>query len=242
MARQAAPESLVCSDPIAMPRPLRDAWAARIRAEDYEAHMSAVGQAQANAALVADWFHAWPPQADAAVLFVGAGTGQMFEYVSPALLLPYRTTFSDLNGAYLERLNNRLSSVAGLRHATLVDDVESTRLTGRFALVVAVLLLEHVEWRTAVATMCSLSIGRVLTVIQENPPAERTALTQSRSIPGTMNLFRELHPALVPCAELEREIRRWSFAKIHAARRGVADGKKMAALGFERLPESILET
>jgi hypothetical protein len=40
---------------------LRDPWKNSIRAEDYDAHMAAVGQAQANALLVADYFAANRP-------------------------------------------------------------------------------------------------------------------------------------------------------------------------------------
>ena len=69
-------------------RELRDAWSRTITAEDYEAHMAAIGQAQANAALVAEYLQAQPPSRHASVLFAGAGTGQMFEYVSPEILLP----------------------------------------------------------------------------------------------------------------------------------------------------------
>ena len=69
-----------------MTKALRDAWANLIRAEDYEAHMAAVGQAQANAHLVADYFLQAPLLPGARILFLGAGTGQVFDYVSPAFL------------------------------------------------------------------------------------------------------------------------------------------------------------
>ena len=42
---------------------VRDAWTKTILAADYETHMAAVGQAQANASLVAELFKLDPPAA-----------------------------------------------------------------------------------------------------------------------------------------------------------------------------------
>jgi ubiquinone/menaquinone biosynthesis C-methylase UbiE len=215
--------------------PLREAWTAIIRAEDYETHMAAVGQAQANAQLVADYFRARPPSPDAAVLFVGAGTGQMFDFVSPAFLLPYRTTFADINAGYLQRLSARLAAVEGLRRTTVVDDVEKSRLAPGFDAVVAVLVLEHVDWRKAVATMSRLAAERVFVITQENPPALATPMTESRTIPGTMNIFKEVHSQLIAASEIEAEFERHGFARDYAAEKIVADEKKMTGFGFRRV-------
>jgi hypothetical protein len=213
---------------------LRKAWTAIIRAEDYETHMAAVGQAQANAELVADYFRARPPAPDAAVLFVGAGTGQMFDFVSPAFLLPYCTTFTDINAGYLQRLSTRLEAVKGLRCAVVKDDVEESRLTSGFALILAILVLEHVDWRKAVATMCGLVPERVFVVTQENPPAVATPMTESRTIPGTMNIFKEVRSHLIPASEIKAEFGRHGFVLDYSAERIVADEKKMAGLEFAR--------
>lgn len=68
---------------------LCEAWTTIILAEDYEAHMAAAGQAQANAKLVAEYLAAQAPQEGASLLFLGAGTGQMFDIVQPTILFPY---------------------------------------------------------------------------------------------------------------------------------------------------------
>lgn len=215
---------------------LREAWTSIIRPEDYEAHMAAMGQAQANAKLVEDYFLAQRVDPGANVLFLGAGTGQMFEFVSPSFLLPYQITFADIHSGYLKWLAQRLKSVSELRYATVVDDVERTSLTGPFDVVLAVLLLEHVQWRKAVAAMCELSGKKILVVIQENPPGLATALTPNRRAPGSMNIFSEVHPALIPRQELLDQFRGHNFLPAYSAERSVADGKKMAAIGFERGP------
>ena len=95
---------------------LREAWSKTITPEDYESHMAAVGQAQGNAALVAEYLQAHPPPRHASLLFAGAGTGQMFDFVSPEILLPFNVTFTDINAAYLNRLRSRLARVPGLRY------------------------------------------------------------------------------------------------------------------------------
>ena len=173
-------------------RELRDAWSRTITAEDYEAHMAAIGQAQANAALVAEYLQAQPPSRHASLLFAGAGTGQMFEYVSPEILLPFNVTFTDINAGFLNRLRTRLARTPGLRYATVVDDLEHTTLSRRFDLVLEVLVLEHVQWRVALATLCKLTERELFVVIQENPPDDAMALTAIRDVPETMKVFREV--------------------------------------------------
>ena len=215
---------------------LREAWRHLILAEDYDAHMAAIGQAQANAELVAEYFAAFPPKPGAAILFLGAGTGQMFDFVLPAFLAPYRTTFADINAGFLQRLRDRLSSHSAIRFSTVEDDVEHSSLQPGFALVVAVLLLEHVDWRKAVATMCRLSAGKVLTVTQENPEHFDTSITPGRQLPGSLEKLRDIPHELVSRSALREEFRSQGFALAHEVARAVADEKKMIACGFEKIP------
>lgn len=213
---------------------LREAWARTITPEDYEAHMSAVGQAQANAVLVADYLAARPPARHASILFAGAGTGQMFDFASPEILLPYNVTFTDINAGYLNRLRSRLAHTPELRYATVVDDVERPTLSRRFDTVLATLVLEHVDWKLAVANFCHIAERELFLVIQENPPDAPTALTPGRQIPKTMQVFEKIHPSLIPAAELESEVIAHGFAKRYAAYKTVSDGKKMRAFAFQR--------
>jgi ubiquinone/menaquinone biosynthesis C-methylase UbiE len=217
-----------------MNRKLRDAWRNLVRAEDYDAHMAAIGQAQANASLVAEYFVALPPPG-AEVLFLGAGTGQMFDFVSPSFLAHYRTTFADINFAFLDRLRQRLSGFKEIRYTTVEDDIEQSALKPGFDLIVAVLLLEHVDWRKAVATMCRLAVGRILVVTQENPQQLASAMTPSREVPGTMKVLRELHPELIPRQALRKEFRSAGFTLAYETEKIVADEKKMIASGFAKL-------
>ncbi|HKC11708.1 MAG TPA: hypothetical protein VKI41_06585 [Vicinamibacteria bacterium] len=213
---------------------LREAWTSLVKAEDYEAHMAEAGQGQANANLVVEYLRLQPTEPGATLLFVGAGTGQMFDFAPASFLLPFDTTFTDINNDYLQRLAARLGAVEGLRHTELLDDIEESRLTGGFRVVLGVLVLEHVAWRRAVATMCRLAEERAFVVIQENPPTLTTALTLNRPIIGTMNVLRECGPVLIPRSEVEAEFGRQGLAPNYFAERLVADDKRMLALGFER--------
>jgi len=209
-----------------MPPSLREAWTSIIQPDDYEAHMAANGQAQANADLVRELFLITPPPPEAAILFAGAGTGQMFDYIDPGILRPYRTTFTDINPTYLERLTARLRPHE-VTFETLVDDVECPRVSGYFDLVIAVLVLEHVDWPSAVASLCRLSTGRIFVVIQEDPPN-----LEARPAVGTMNVLREFHARLVDRVELESVFDQHGFRVHCISSRQVVDSKKMVAIEF----------
>jgi hypothetical protein len=73
-----------------------------------------------------------------------------------------------------------------------------------------------------------------LVVIQENPRDDMMALTAVREIPETMKVFREVHPSLIPSADLQSEMKKHGFRHTYSAQKLVADGKKMLALGFWR--------
>jgi hypothetical protein len=188
--------------------------------------MASIGQAQANADLVAELLALSPPREGGSIWFAGAGTGQMFDFLDPGLLRPYRTAFTDINAAFLERLTARLRGT-GLAFETRVDDLECPSLAGCFDLVVAVLVLEHVDWRRAVTGMCALSAGRVFVVIQENPPdcVQRPAV-------GTMQVLREIGAHDMDREALVREFEERGYGLRRVAIREVADAKKMVGLEF----------
>src|SRR6185503_8361208 len=88
---------------------LRRAWTEVISADDYEAHMAAIGQAQAAAALT-EWLLAESALRHCSrVTIAGAGTGQMFDFLDAAPFLSHELTCTDLNPAFLARLRERLT-------------------------------------------------------------------------------------------------------------------------------------
>ncbi len=210
---------------------LRDAWSV-ITADDYDRHMAAVGQAEANAGIIREQFADHAPAPGAAILFAGAGTGQMFEFVSPEILRPFSTTFTDINESYLRKLRVRLGSCSGPNVRLLVDDVEHSAVGGRFALVIAVLVLEHVDITRAIATMCALAEARVFVIVQENPAELTTAMT--REPVGTMRVFRDVQPHLIAPADIERHFEAHGFRREWTTSRSVLDDKRMVGIEFRR--------
>ena len=205
--------------------PLREVWRDRITIEDYERHMAAVGQAQANASLLEDLFLQFAPRLGARILFAGAGTGQCFDYLPANLLGRYHATFADINPGYLARLAERL---AGTDIATVVDDIEATRLAGPFDLAIAVLVLEHVDWRRAVASLVRQA-ARVFVVIQQNP-----ATPPPSRLEGTMTMLYESTPTLPDPATLVAAFEAHGFAATRTSLREVPDEKRLLAFDFCR--------
>jgi hypothetical protein len=209
---------------------LRRAWTEIVTADDYETHMAAIGQARAAAELTA-WAvgRAGLSRGDA-VTVAGAGTGQMLEYLDPEVLRPYRLTFADLNAGYLERLRERLTR-RGLRGEILVDDFEQTRLARSPGLLLATLLLEHIEWRRGVESIAALGPRACAVVLQENPPGMATAVTPGRRVPASIAKAMETaHATLVPREELAAAMADRGYAQIAEESREVADGKRLVGV------------
>lgn len=202
---------------------LREAWTRFIAAEDYETHMAAIGQAEANASLVAELVAAATPPPASRILIAGAGTGQMFEHCVPELFRGYTLICSDINPAFLTKLRARCAC------QTVVDDIEDSRLEPGFSLIIVVLVLEHVEWQKALASLARLRPEHVLVVIQRNPEG---ALPFRERI-GTMRLFgSEVEPNLIQSSALVEEFARLGYRLKLRQERAVADGKTMVGLLF----------
>src|SRR5215469_14428897 len=134
---------------------LRRAWTEIVVADDYEEHMAAIGQAQAAAELTSYLIEAAMLEAGSHITIAGAGTGQMFDLLPSTLFQPYRLTISDLNPLFLERLRERLT-LRGLDADVLVDDIERTALPPGCDLLLATLLLEHIDWQRGIETFNAL--------------------------------------------------------------------------------------
>ena len=206
---------------------LREAWLA-IEPADYEQHMAGIGQAQANAERMAAWLATMAPPET--VLVAGAGTGQMFDFLAADAAGAGRMVFTDLNPVFLARLRARLGEAE-----TIVDDIEATQLTGPYPHSAVTLVLEHVDWRRALSSFRRWESRRVLTVIQENPADVASAVTPGRTVPGTMNVFRDrARPTLVPLAELTDAMAELGYQLEQVQPAPVSDGKRMLGCWFVR--------
>jgi ubiquinone/menaquinone biosynthesis C-methylase UbiE len=112
----------------------------QIPADDYEAHMNAVGQSAVLRELFAA---AYAERRPARLAILGCTTGRDFSHVDPATT--ELVVGVDVNGDYLERARQR-GSALGSRLRLIEGDVLLVDLpAGSFDLVHAALLFEYVE-------------------------------------------------------------------------------------------------
>lgn len=217
---------------------LRRAWTEVVTADDYERHMAAIGQARAAAELTAWAVRSAALTAGSSVTVAGAGTGQMLDFLDPEVLRPYRLTFGDLNRVYLARLQERLTR-HGLAAEVVEDDFEQTRLGAGPDLLLATLLLEHIDWRRGVE-----AIGRVhprwcAIVRQENPPGMATAVTPGRQVPPSIErAMATARAALVGGEELVEAMAAREYGLRAEEAREVADGKRLVGGLFAALSQA----
>jgi len=213
---------------------MRRAWTEIVTADDYDAHMASIGQAQAASELTAEVIDAADLPEGGRVTIAGAGTGQMLDFLTPSTLRPYDLTFSDLNPKFLDRLRERLTQVR-LTGKIVIDDIERTGLVPDADLLLACLLLEQIDWRTGVEALAGLRPRACGIILQENPPGMTSAVTPGRSVPPSIaEASKNLPSTLVPRLELTAAMEARGYSCHFTASRGVADGKRLVALLFVR--------
>lgn len=210
------------------------AWTQIVTGEDYDEHMAAIGQARAAAALTRQIIRCAEPPTDTRVVIVGAGTGQMLDFLDPALLRPFRITCTDLNRSFLARLEERLVT-CGLTATVFQDDIEHTALESGPDLLLATLVLEHIDWHRGVEGLAGLRPATCGIIIQENPPGMSSAVTPGRAIPLSIaKAFEIAHPTIVPRDELLAAFEHQGYKCKTICAQEVADSKRLIALLFRR--------
>ncbi len=211
---------------------LRRAWTEIINAEDYERHMTAIGQAQAAAGLNRYLIARSALPAGSRIAIAGAGTGQIFDFLDPEIFRPYRLTCADLNLAFLVCLGKRLAR-HGMEAEIVVDDFERTSLAPGPDLLLITLLLEHIDWQRGVKAVARLKPAHCGLVIQENPPGMATAVTPGRRLPSSLaQALKTAHPTLVPRDRLIAAMAAEGYGCEESAVLEVADGKQLVGLLF----------
>ena len=213
---------------------LRRAWTQIVTGDDYEEHMAAIGQAQAGAALTQYIIQSANPPDGGRVVIVGAGTGQMLDFLDAAIFRPFRIICTDLNPGYLVRLQERFAR-NGLSATVLEDDIEHTALDPGPDLLLATLLLEHIDWRRGVEVIAGLSPATCGIIIQENPPGMTSTVTPGRRVPPSITqALATAHATLVPRNELLAAFASSGYVCKGNCAQEVADGKRLIALIFAR--------
>jgi hypothetical protein len=163
----------------------------------------------------------------------------MFDFLDPALFRPYRLTCTDLNPAFLARLRERLAR-HGLNAGIVQDDIERTALEPGTGLLLATLLLEHIEWRRGVEVFAGLRPGACGIVLQENPVDMAAAVTPGRRLlPSIAKAVEIGRPALVPRQDLLLAMAVQGYGCRESAVREVADGKRLAGLLFRKADVAV---
>jgi hypothetical protein len=217
-----------------MDEALRRAWTEIVTPEDYEEHMARIGQAQAGADLTRSLIETARPRRGARIMFAGAGTGQMLDFLDPCLLRSFRLTFTDLNARFLECLKRRLAQF-DLTAEIIEDDFENTALEPGADLLIATLLLDHIEWRRGVATISGLHPAACGIIIQENPPEMKSAITPGRVLPRSIaEAASQAHPTLVPYEQLVEAFAAHGYQRSDTSSRDVADGKCLISVLFQQ--------
>jgi hypothetical protein len=197
--------------------------------------MAAIGQAEANARLVADQISGAGLPPGSRILFAGCGPGQMFDFVSTDFLRPFSLTFTDINPEFIEVICRRALD-AGLDDSRAVlDDAEAPGVKGPFELAVLVLVLEHLDWKKCLAAQAVLPTRQFLVVIQKNPEGLASNVSPHRELPGSLALASQGESAhLLEEAELLDEFSSLGFELLRTDFRAVADGKEMRGYWFCR--------
>lgn len=217
---------------------LRRAWTYIVTPDDYESHMAAIGQAQAAAELTAYLINEAQLPSASRIAIAGAGTGQFLDFLTPAILRPHRLIFTDISPNFLARLRSRLTT-HHLDADVLLDDLERTALPPRPQLLLASLLLEHIDWQRGVESIAQLKPHAVGLIIQENPPGMETAVTPGRPLPPSIaKAVENAHPVLVPRESLIDAFASRGYACVASKHADALDSKRLAALLFRPLPSA----
>jgi hypothetical protein len=151
-----------------------------------------------------------------------------------ALFRPFRLTCTDLNRKFLARLEQRLAR-NGLLARVLEDDIEQTALKPGPDLVLATLLLEHIDWRRGVEVLTGLRPAACGIVIQKNPPGVTSSVTPGRPLPSSIAQAVEIaHATLVSYDELVAAFSARAYQLKERWIHEVADGKRLIGVLFAR--------
>lgn len=213
----------------------RRAWTQIVTPEDYDRHMETIGQAQASTDLVG-WFLSrtrLPPGSEVAI--VGAGTGWMLDHMNLEGFRDLRLTFTDLSPRFLDKLRERVAAHR-IRATVLADDIEATGLSPGMDLLIAGLVLEHIDWRKGIGSIARLAPRFVGIVLQRNPPGMTTSITPGRPLPPSISEASKVALShLVVKSEVIAEFELRGYRCEEEAERSVADGKRLVGCLFGAL-------
>jgi ubiquinone/menaquinone biosynthesis C-methylase UbiE len=199
----------------------------RIPADDYEAHMSAVGQSQA---LDDAFSRVYGERRPARLAVLGCSTGRDFEQVDPTVTEV--VVGVDINSGYLELARRRAAALGPRLHLVCADVLEAKLPSAPYDLVHAALLLEYVEPASLLGRIFGwLSPGGACSLITQEPvvgvaAVSRTGYESLQGLSGHMSL-RSAHEVAALAADAGLEL-------VSTRVVSVLNGKRLVSALFER--------
>lgn len=210
---------------------LREGWTEVVQAEDLDGHMMEIGQAEANANLVQEMLQFFKLTS---LWVAGCGTGQIFELLDPKSLENVAVTLTDINPSFLEIAKKRALEIIKPDFKAFVDDLENPETKGSYDAALVVLVLEHVDWKKAVAALCEQVNQTVCVIIQEQDQNASMVAKDRVLKPSIQKFIETSKPHLVDQSELTDEMSSHGFSLNHKLEKPVPDGKKMVGMVFSR--------
>lgn len=212
----------------------KEAWLNIVEPQDMDLHMANIGQAEANASLVREFFEKYPLAEGAKLLIHGCGTCQLFDYLNPSEIGRVQITFADISQKMLEAAKQRLAKFEGLKYDILTDDIEDTAITGHYYAVLLILLLLHVDWKKSLDNVIKFSPSHIYIIEQEQDP-QKPSVTKERKLPPSIRRYAETAEAqLVLRKDLTEYLREKGYALAYTKEVQVPDNKKMAGLVYAK--------
>ena len=212
----------------------RKGWTEVITPEDLDIHLKDIGQAEANAKIILKMFSDSPLQKGSKIWVPGCGTCQMFDFFEPDDIGDLEYVFSDINSSFFELIESRMKNFPGVKYKALIDDLENSNIDDEFGGILAVLLLEHIEWKKGIDAFIRLKPINIYLIIQEQEDSKKFVTTDRELRPSIKEFSKIAHPKLVKRNELVAYLMNRKYKLGRTIEKKVPDNKMMIGLIFNK--------
>ena len=210
----------------------RRIWEEVITAEDLDAHMESIGQADANAKITREMFADFPISMGR-ILIPGCGTGQLFRLIGDiGEVFGYSTlVLNDVNEDFLGKAYDTCLSAGHTDAEPVKGAIEETDFEPCNGALM-VLVLEHIDWKKGLESVLKTGARNLYIIIQEQDIAATIVTTRKKLRPSIAKFIKVAHPQLIPREELTNFLAEQGYSCRKTYEREVQDGKKMIGMVF----------